>query len=33
LAAIDKGLHVLCEKPLSTDMAEVRTLSQLTFNH
>jgi predicted dehydrogenase len=24
LAAISKGLHVLCEKPLSTDMAEVR---------
>lgn len=23
LAAIAKGLHVLCEKPLSTDMAEV----------
>ena len=25
LAAIEKGLHVLCEKPLSTDMEEVRT--------
>lgn len=24
LAAISKGLHVLCEKPLSTDMAEVQ---------
>jgi myo-inositol 2-dehydrogenase / D-chiro-inositol 1-dehydrogenase len=24
LAGIDKGLHVLCEKPLSTDMEEVR---------
>ena len=23
LAAIEKGLHVLCEKPLSTDLAEV----------
>lgn len=23
LAAIDKDLHVLCEKPLSTDLAEV----------
>ncbi|RKL44797.1 hypothetical protein BFJ72_g3448 [Fusarium proliferatum] len=26
LAAIDKGLHVLCEKPLSTDMAEAQTV-------
>ena len=25
LAGIEKGLHVLCEKPLSTDMEEVRT--------
>lgn len=25
LAAIKKGLHVLCEKPLSTDLAEVRS--------
>ena len=24
LAGIEKGLHVLCEKPLSTDMEEVR---------
>jgi myo-inositol 2-dehydrogenase / D-chiro-inositol 1-dehydrogenase len=24
LAAISKGLHVLCEKPLSTDIEEVR---------
>ena len=24
LAAIEKGLHVLCEKPLSTDVEEVR---------
>ena len=24
LAAIEKGLHVLCEKPLSTDLQEVR---------
>lgn len=24
LSAIEKGLHVLCEKPLSTDMNEVR---------
>ena len=24
LAAIAKGVHVLCEKPLSTDIAEVR---------
>ena len=23
LAAIAKGIHVLCEKPLSTDLAEV----------
>lgn len=27
LAAIDKGLHTLCEKPLSTDMAEVCVVS------
>lgn len=33
LAAIDKGLHVLCEKPLSTDMAEVYTIYQLMFNY
>ncbi|RSL55389.1 hypothetical protein CEP54_009437 [Fusarium duplospermum] len=26
LAAISKGLHVLCEKPLSTDMAEAQTV-------
>jgi myo-inositol 2-dehydrogenase / D-chiro-inositol 1-dehydrogenase len=26
LAAIEKGLHVLCEKPLSTDVVEVRVL-------
>lgn len=26
LGAIEKGLHVLCEKPLSTDLAEVRIL-------
>ncbi|KAF5980229.1 myo-inositol 2-dehydrogenase [Fusarium coicis] len=26
LAAIDKDLHVLCEKPLSTDMAEAQTV-------
>jgi myo-inositol 2-dehydrogenase / D-chiro-inositol 1-dehydrogenase len=25
LAAIAKGVHVLCEKPLSTDLAEVYT--------
>jgi myo-inositol 2-dehydrogenase / D-chiro-inositol 1-dehydrogenase len=25
LAGIKKGLHVLCEKPLSTDLEEVRT--------
>jgi myo-inositol 2-dehydrogenase / D-chiro-inositol 1-dehydrogenase len=25
LAGINKGLHVLCEKPLSTDLEEVRT--------
>lgn len=24
LAAIEKGVHVLCEKPLSTDLAEVK---------
>jgi myo-inositol 2-dehydrogenase / D-chiro-inositol 1-dehydrogenase len=24
LAAIEKGIHVLCEKPLSTDLKEVR---------
>lgn len=24
LSAIEKGLHVLCEKPLSTDLKEVR---------
>ena len=29
LAAIEKGIHVLCEKPLSTDLEEVYTgLSQ-----
>ncbi|KAF4458529.1 myo-inositol 2-dehydrogenase [Fusarium albosuccineum] len=26
LAAISKGLHVLCEKPLSTNMAEAQTV-------
>lgn len=25
LSAIDKGLHVLCEKPLSTDLDEVQS--------
>lgn len=27
LAAIEKGLHVLCEKPLSTNLAEVRKVN------
>lgn len=29
LKGIEKGLHVLCEKPLSTDMEEVRTKGKL----
>ena len=29
LAAIQKGLHVLCEKPLSTDLDEVRNRKQV----
>jgi myo-inositol 2-dehydrogenase/D-chiro-inositol 1-dehydrogenase len=33
LAAIDKGLHVLCEKPLSTDMAEVCLLYHLASSN
>lgn len=34
LGAIQRGLHVLCEKPLSTDLAEVRiqTLRLLFFS-
>jgi myo-inositol 2-dehydrogenase/D-chiro-inositol 1-dehydrogenase len=33
IAAIEKGLNVLCEKPLSTDMEEVRDkLSTLTHS-
>jgi myo-inositol 2-dehydrogenase/D-chiro-inositol 1-dehydrogenase len=30
IAAIEKGLNVLCEKPLSTDMEEVRRRLLLT---
>ena len=37
LAGIEKGLHVLCEKPLSTDMEEVRnqtaSIIRLSFQH
>lgn len=33
LAAINKGLHVLCEKPLSTDLDEVSYYSVLQRIH
>lgn len=34
LDAVERGLHVLCEKPLSTDLVEVRiqTLKLLFFS-
>jgi myo-inositol 2-dehydrogenase/D-chiro-inositol 1-dehydrogenase len=31
IEAIGKGLHVLCEKPLSTDMAEVRDMLYFAY--
>lgn len=33
LAGIEKGLHVLCEKPLSTDLQEVRKWEFLRQNN